>query len=68
MELEDYIALRPGDLVECWRNSIIFKMGERGYIEQINWGSGERICVVQLFEKPSKVMILVEDLRKISNT
>ena len=61
-------GVAPGDLVAIQRNSIIFKVGDRGWIERINWSQGRHICVVQLFEKPGAVRILVEDLLKISNT
>jgi len=64
----DYIPLRPGDLVEISRNSILFRHGDRGWVESMGWGSGVLICVVQLFEKSNKVRILVDDLLKISNT
>ena len=64
----DYTPLSPGDLVEISRNSILFKLGERGWVESMGWGSGVLICVVQLFEKPNKVRILTDDLIKISNT
>jgi len=64
----DYIPLSPGDLVEISRESFIFRIGDRGWIESIVWPSGVLICVVQLFEKSNKVRILSDDLIKISNT
>jgi len=64
----DYIPLSPGDLVEISRNSILFRYGDRGWIESMAWGSGVLICVVQLFNKREKVRILTDDLIKISNT
>jgi hypothetical protein len=65
----DYIPFSPGDLVEISRESIIFRIGDRGWIESVAWApSGPLICVVQLFNKPEKVRILTDDLRKISNT
>lgn len=65
----DYIPLSPGDLVEISRESIIFRLGDRGWIESIACAdSGIFICVVQLFNKPEKVRILTNDLIKISNT
>ena len=64
----DYAPFGPGDLVIIQRNSIIFQAGDRGWVESMGWAGGILICVVQLFEKPDSVRILVEDLLKISNT
>ena len=64
----DYIPLSPGDLVEISRESFIFRIGDRGWIESMGWATGVLICVVQLFEKSNKVRILSDDLIKISNT
>ena len=59
-------GMAPGDLVAIQRNSIIFNVGDRGWIERINWSQGMHICVVQLFGKSISVRILLEDLQKIS--
>jgi hypothetical protein len=67
----DYIPFSPGDLVEILRESIIFRIGDRGWIESVAWARDTHdrsrfICVVQLFNKPETVRILTDDLQKIS--
>ena len=66
MELEEYIPLRPGDLVAISRPRR--DDGERGYIVRQFWNCGMLVCVVQLFDREAATSLFIEDLRKISNT
>ena len=68
MELEEYVPLRPGDLVAISRTQVTIDEGERGYLVRQFWNCGQLVCVIQLFDRLAPSRLLIEDLLKISNT